>query len=98
VKYRLDFSRLPRDPDEILEEAEVRTNVESLHGPENDLTHLKKTLHDFMTPQTPGHILDTLIIFDDPEQNIETMMERHVLPTFPEAKGHTLNVIQEEIV
>jgi hypothetical protein len=78
--YRVDFSRLARTESEISTAKGVTDFLETvLSGRARDAV---RTFHDNLPD---GHILDTIRIGDKPNLSGQDILERHIIPKYPEA-------------
>ena len=79
MKYRLDFSRLARTAEEVLNDHHARELLA--------LVGRKLAVKVEATLKLPeGHILDTLVVEDEAHLTGKEALLKHVLPKYPEAK------------
>ena len=81
MKYRISFSRLARDHDEIIENKESQNFFCALLG-----GRAKNVIDSFHKSLPNGHILDNMIVEDEINLTGLEVLERKIHPIYPEAK------------
>ena len=94
MRYRVDFSRLSRDIDEIIRTKQVTEILTEVFG-EFGGEKITKQFKDFNNSLPEGHILDTMFVEDNVGLNGLEILERKVRPIYPEAKLFSYDEIRE---
>jgi hypothetical protein len=81
--YRIDFSRLPREVDEIYRAKAAKDFLQGIVG---EGSRAGKVIESFGGNLPDGHILDCEIIEDDPGLSGRDVLKRNVISKYPEAK------------
>ena len=82
VRYRIDFSRLARSEKEVFDDKSVKELLDFLFekSPNAKDAHL-----DFESSLPEGHVLDSVVVEDEPGEDGKKILDRHVKTRYPEA-------------
>ena len=95
MKYRIDFTRLARDPEEIIREENV-TDFLVLLSKEFGNNRSREVIENHKNSWPEGHILDSMIVEDDPDLIGPEIMKNKIVPIYPEAKLQSWGCILED--
>jgi len=84
VRYRIDFSRLCRNLDEVIKHKQITDALITILK-EAGAERATKSFSDFHNSLSEGHILDTMFVNDDVNLSGLEVLKRKIHPIYSEA-------------